>query len=49
MTLVLLMAGVGMGAGTAMSAATFVQPIGWKVGVERPDGPDLNMPTGVTG
>jgi hypothetical protein len=48
-TLALLIPGVGMGGGTAAAAVTFIPPIGRKIGIERPDGPDANMPTGITG
>lgn len=48
--LALLVPGVGMGAGgEAGEAEEFVQSIGRKRGVVRPDGADLNSPTGLSG
>lgn len=49
MSLVLLFAGSGMGGGAASVGGVLVGPIGRKVGIERTDGADINMRTGVTG
>lgn len=39
----------GMGVGGETTPVTYAAPIGRKVGIERPDAPDINMPSGVTG